>query len=93
MVTRTAIKGEALASLACRAGSDTDVSDPDAVDVLLVRLEEVGQHHAVRTLLSRVPHPEQDDDVPPPEQPALPWGLALDGRPAGRWTWEAMNLT
>ncbi|AXE86645.1 hypothetical protein C1703_16700 [Streptomyces sp. Go-475] len=86
-------EGEALASLARRAASDTDVSDPEAVDVLLERLEEVGQKEAVSTLLGRAPDLEEDDEVPPPEEPALPWGIALDGRPAGRWTWDDMNLT
>jgi transcriptional regulator with XRE-family HTH domain len=86
-------EGKALASLACRAASETDVSDPDAVDVLLVRLEEVGQEEAVRKLLTRVPDLEEDDEVPPPEEPALPWGIDLDGSPAGRWTWDDMNLS
>ncbi|MFD5948220.1 hypothetical protein ACFWAZ_23845 [Streptomyces collinus] len=89
-------QGEALASLASRAASDSDVSDPDAVDVLLERLEEVGQDEAAGKLLSRVPdleELEEDDEVPSPEELALPWGIDLDGRPADRWTWDDMNLT
>lgn len=83
-------QGEAVNLLVQRAATDADPTDPDGVAWLVEYLEEVGQDEAAEMLLSRVP--AQGSDETPLGPPESAWGCDLDGSPAGRWTWDDVNL-